>query len=272
MTRVNALLGILLSAFTVCMLMSCEEDAEKVLLTSETNMQGHRHDLHYNGDTLASITHTSFITHSETDTAQIDTVIRRDVDSLIYEPDGSVGMLRSHSRHSASGKVHRKFYFNSDNLLLRITRFSGTAEYTTDSMAYDYTGRKAFFYDLVNKEVNELEYDRQENIASILVKRMSSEQVISSVYNYYTTSRNPYLINLADGEKLFGCFHRESLTLYWYGGSRPQFHSVNNVQAYKQIRNNKESNALFEYQLRDGLPIARYGGDGVIFFRYAAAK
>ena len=249
--------------------MSCEDKHKGILLTAEIDMTGNRHDLRYTGDSLRSITYTTFITHSETDTAQIDTVIRRDVDSLLYNADGTISLWRTHSRHSAAGKVHRRYYFNADNLLTRITRFSGKTEYTTDSVAYDYTSHKAFYFDLVNKEVEEIEYDRNDNIVSVIRKRMNTGQVISTIYNYFTTSNNPYLLNLDEDSKLYGCFHRTTVSLFWNGGLRPQFHSARNVQATKHVRNKEESNALYEYQLRDGLPVARYGGYGVVFYRYS---
>jgi hypothetical protein len=253
-------------------LFGCAEEKSKVLLSAEISMLGNRHDLHYSGDSLMSIVYTTFITHSETDTAQIDTVIRRDVDSLLYNDNGSISLWRVHSRHSREGKIHRKFYFNSDNYLSKITRFSENAEYTTDSVSYDHTARKAYYHDLINKEFEEMEYDRDANITSITKRRRGpgSEQVISTIYNYFNSSRSPYLINLEDDAQLFGCFHRTAVSLFWNGGKRPQFHSVNNVQAAKLVRNKEESNALFEYQLRDGLPIARYGGYGVVFYKYAA--
>src|SRR5689334_16063097 len=214
-------------------LISCGEENEKAFVTAEISMAGDRHDLRYSGDSLVSIAYTTFITHSETDTAQIDTVIRRDVDSLLYEEGGSIALWRAHSRHSAAGKIHRRYYFNSDNLLVRITRFSGKTEYTTDSVSYDYTSGQAFYHDLINKEVDEIEYDREDNIASVTRKRLSTGQVVSTIYNYFTTSRDPYLLNLDDDTKLFGCFNRTTVTLFWNGGLRPQFHSAKNVQATK---------------------------------------
>jgi hypothetical protein len=272
MTQVKYLyIRILPAVVFVALLFSCDEKKEKVLLSSEISMLGNRHDLRYSGDSLVSIAYTTFITHSETDTAQIDTVIRHDVDSLLYDADGTISLWRVHSRHSQQGKIHRRFYFNSDNLLAKITRFSGSSEYTTDSVSYDFTSRKAYYHDLINKEHEELEYDRNANISTITRRRtgVGAERVISVIYNYFTTSHNPYLINLEDEEQLFGCFHRSTVSLFWNGGLRPQFHSYNNVQASKHVRNKEESNALFEYQLRDGLPVARYGGFGVVFYKYA---
>jgi hypothetical protein len=232
-------------------------------------MLGSRHDLKFRGDTLVSIIYSTFISASDTDTAKIDTVIRRDVDSLIYQADRSISMLRISSRHSPTGKINRKFYFNSDNLLTRITRFSGNVEYTTDSVVYDYTTMKALYYDLVNHELEELEYDRENNITSIVESRTGTNQVISTIFNYYTKSLDPFLINLGEDEQVFGCFNRKCVGLFWNGGLRPRFRSVNNVQATKQVRNSEESNALFEYHSRDGRPVARYGGYGVVFYKYA---
>jgi hypothetical protein len=266
---------------------ACSGDKGKVLILSEINMLGIRHDLTYHGDTLTTITHSTFITASETDTVSIDTVIRRDVDSVIYEADNSISLLRTYSRHSSYGKIHRRFRFDADDLLTSISRFSGDKEYTTDSVAYDYTAKKAYYFDLVNKLVEVLEYDRDDNIASIVVNKfgvlndglmVGNEQMpqvnpyaspfIQATYNYFNSTSDPFLINLNDSELLFGCFRRSTVGLFWNGGRRPEFRSANNVQAAKQERNKTETNALFEYQMKDGLPTARYGGDGVIYYRY----
>jgi len=265
---------------------ACGGDKGKVLILSEINMLGNRHDLAYRGDTLTSITYSTFITRSETDTVSIDTVIRRDVDSVIYEPDNSISLLRTYSRHSSYGKIHRRFRFDADNLLSSISRFNGDKEYITDSIVYDYTTQKAYYYDLVNNLVEELEYDRDDNITSVVVTKIgaaraqtvSQDQMpqfspdtspfLQATYNYFNTTRDPFLANLADAELLFGCFRKSSVGLFWNGGRRPEFRSAYNVQAAKHSRHNIETNALFEYQMKDGLPTARYGGDGVIYYRY----
>jgi hypothetical protein len=265
----TVLAKLIVVAISCMVIVSCDKDEPTAILATEIDMLGHRHDLKFRGDTLVGVIYSTFITRSETDTARIDTLIRRDVDSLVYESNQSISLLRKASRHSASGKVHRRFYFNADNLLSRITRFDGNVEYTTDSVTYDYTSLKAYYYDLVNHELEELEYDRDNNITSIIEKRTGTNQVIASVYNYFTESRDPFLINLNDDQQAFGCFHRKCVGLFWYGGMRPQFRSVNNVQATKQVRNKEESNALFEYHTREGLPVARYGGYGVVFYRYS---
>jgi hypothetical protein len=272
----------------VCFLFcACGGDKGKVLILSEINMLGNRHDLTYKGDTLTRITYSTFITKSETDTVNIDTVIRRDVDSVIYEPDNSISLLRTYSRHSSYGKVHRRFRFDADNLLASISRFNGEKEYITDSITYDYTAKKAYYFDLVNNLVEVLEYDRDNNITSIVVNKadaaggitlVDNQQMpqfnpeassfIQATYNYFSPTSDPFLINLKDSELLFGCFRRNSVGLFWNGGRRPEFRSANNVQAAKHERNKVESNALFEYQMKDGLPTARYGGDGVVYYRY----
>ena len=277
-----------ISSVVICFLFcACGGDKGKILILSEINMLGNRHDLNYRGDTLTRITYSTFITKSETDTVNLDTVIRRDVDSVIYEPDNSISLLRTYSRHSSYGKVHRRFRFDADNLLVSISRFSGDKEYITDSITYDYTAKKAFYYDLVNKLVEELEYDRDDNITSVLVNNIGAERSVKAVneeqmpqfspdsspfiqatYNYFNTTRDPFLTNLADAELLFGCFRKSSVGLFWNGGRRPEFRSAYNVQAAKHSRHNIETNALFEYQMKDGLPTARYGGDGVVYYRY----
>jgi len=278
----------LVSPVVICLLFcACSGNDGKVLVLSEINMLGSRHDLTYRGDTLTRITYSTFIAKSETDTVNIDTVIRRDVDSVIYEPDNSISLLRTSSRHSSYGKVHRRFRFDADNLLSSISRFNGDKEYTTDSMAYDYTSQKAYYYDLVNGLVEELEYDRDDNITSVVVSKIGAARenkivseaqmpqfspdaspFLQATYNYFNTTRDPFLTNLADGELLFGCFRKSSVGLFWNGGRRPEFRSAYNVQAAKHSRHNIETNALFEYQMKDGLPTARYGGDGVIYYRY----
>jgi len=274
----------LIPVAVVCFALGSCANNEKVLIMSEINMLGQRHDLAYKGDTLTQIIYSTFITSSETDTVKIDTLIRRDVDSVIYESDNSISLLRLFSRHGSYGKIHRKFRFNSDNLLTSISRFSGVTEYTTDSVAYDYTAHKAYYFDLVNKVVEVLEYDRDDNVASIIEKKIIgglaaqgeetpmpklSAEPVQTTYNYFSTSRDPFLNHLDDGDLLFGCFHRSTVGLFWNGGLSPRFSSANNVQAVKQTRNNQESNALFEYQMKDGLPTARYGGYGVVYYRYS---
>ena len=276
------------SSVVICFLFcACSGDKGKILILSEINMLGKRHDLTYRGDTLVRITYSTFITTSETDTVNIDTVIRRDVDSLIYEPDNSISLLRTYSRHSSYGKVHRRFRFDADNLLATISRFSGDKEYVTDSIVYDYTAKKAYYFDLVNNLVEVLEYDRDDNVASIVVNKIGAVRdkimienqqmptfnpdaspFIQATYNYFSPTSDPFLINLNDSELLFGCFRRSSVGLFWNGGRRPEFRSANNIQASKLERNKAETNALFEYQMKDGLPTARYGGDGVVYYRY----
>lgn len=270
----------------VCVgLCACSGKKDRVLITSEVNMAGHRHDLAYRGDTLTQITYSTFITRSDADTSKIDTLIRRDVDSLIYESDNSISLLRTFSRHGKFGSVHRKYRFNSDNLLLTISRYSPTGEYTTDSVAYDYTTRTAHYYDLVNKVVEILEYDRQDNVASIVKHRITNRSTTGAVsqsassvtpiqitYNYFTNSRDPFLINVSDDQLLFGCFRRSAISLFWNGALRPEFKSAHNIQATKQARNNQESNDLYEYQFRDGLPTARYGGYGAVYYRYRSLE
>ena len=263
----------LLATIATTPLLFCSDERPTAILTTEIDMLGNRHDLRFRGDSLLRIEYRTFITHSETDTTSIDTVIRRDIDSLIYSADQSVSLFRKASRHSEPGKINRRYYFNADNLLTRITRFSGNVEYITDSVVYDYTSLKVFYYDLVNHELDELEYDRDNNITSIVEKRTGTNQIISTTYNYFTESRDPFLINLTEDEQVFGCFQRKCVGLFWNGGMRPLFRSVNNIQATKQIRSNKEeTNALYEYHSRDGLPVARYGGYGVVFYRYAIRK
>jgi len=274
----------LIPAAAICLALCSCGKKDSVLIVSEINMLGQRHDLFYEGDTLTRIIYSTFITRSETDTVAIDTLIRRDIDSVIYESDNSISLLRTFSRHGAYGKIHRKFRFNSDNLLTSVSRFSGKIEYTTDSVAYDYTAHKVYYFDLVNKLVEELEYDRDDNISTIIERKVigspavpasgesplpkMSAEPVQTTYNYFTSSRDPFLNQLDDDDLLFGCFHRSSVGLFWNGGLNPKFSSVNNVQAVKRTRNHIESNALFEYQMKDGLPTARYGGYGVVYYRY----
>jgi hypothetical protein len=104
---------------------ACGDRRGKVQIVSEINMLGVRHDLTYRGDTLSSITYGTFISSSATDTTKIDTLIRRDVDSLVYESDNSIVLFRTFSRHGVFGKPHWRYRFNSDNLLTTISRFNG---------------------------------------------------------------------------------------------------------------------------------------------------
>jgi hypothetical protein len=53
---------------------------------------------------------------------------------------------------------------------------------------------------------------------------------------------------------------------------RPLYRSVNNIQATKQVRNKEETNALYEYHSSEGLPVARYGGYGAVFYRYTVRE
>jgi hypothetical protein len=266
-------------------LYACGDNNGKVLIVSQVNMLGNRHDLTYKGDTLTRIIYSTFITKSDTDSSKIDTLIRKDIDSLIYESDKSVSMFRTFSRHGTYGKIHRRFRFNMDNLLSTISRFNGKTEYTTDSVIYDYTSKKAYYYDLINKVVEVIEYDRDNNITTIteekasanffIFAKPSSQPMLNPIaeplrvtYNYFSKTNDPFLINLDDSELLFGCFNRKSVGLFWSGGHRPEFRSVNNVQAVKESRHGTETNALYEYQMEDGLPTARYGGYGVVYYRY----
>ena len=240
----------LIPVAAICLALFSCANKDEVLIVTEINMLGQRHDLTYKGDTLTQIIYSTFIANSETDSAAIDTLIRRDIDSLVYETDNSISLLRTFSRHGSYGKIHRRFRFNSDNLLTSISRFSGKTEYTTDSVIYDYTAHKAYYFDLVNKVVEELEYDRNDNITSIIEKKapgkLTSEvalvprispEPLQTTYYYYSSSKDPFLGHLDEDEMLFGCFHRNSVGLFWNGALSPKFSSFNNVQAIKQTRN-----------------------------------
>jgi hypothetical protein len=46
------------------------------------------------------------------------------------------------------------------------------------------------------------------------------------------------------------------------------FSSVNNVQSFKEVTKTEERNGLFEYQYAQGLPLAQFGTNSVIYRRY----
>lgn len=253
-------------------LASCS-DKKKVRLSSVLQTIGFKHTMSYKGDTLLRIQYNTFISRSQSDSLGIDTIIRKDVDSLAYDADNSIRLVRTFSKHSEYGhKNYRKYYFNTDLLLTRVTRFAEAGEYTTDSISYDYTTKTASLYDLINKTCVKLEYDRDFNISSRVEKRIESDHVVSTTYLYYNATRDPFLINLEDDELLFGCFNRQSVGLFWNGGHAMEIRSKNNVQAIKEVRYDGESNNLFEYQMKDGLPTAQYGGYGAVYYHYVAVQ
>jgi hypothetical protein len=253
------------------LLCSCETDKTYTLLTTEVNTSGVKHTVTYQGALPVKILYETFHGSGTRDTTYADSIVRQEIDSIKYNLEERTVLLTRLSRDDDSmwNRDFRKYYFNNDNLLTKITRFDTRTEYTTDSVAYDYTSRKAFFYDLINKHVFELVYDSRNNIELETEKRMSDQHEYQSYYYYYDASQNPFLVNLDEGDQLFGCFNYGVIGLFWNNASRPVFSSANNVQSFKEVTRTEERNGLFEYQYRHGLPFAQFGNSGVIYYRYA---
>lgn len=259
------LFGVLGVSLLLC---SCSKDKKYTLVTREINTAGSKHTVTYNGPLPARILYETFAGSGARDTTRADSIIRREIDSVKYDLNERTVLLTR--LYDDGHKDFRKYYFNSDNLLTKITRFDSNKEYLTDSVAYDYTMGKASFYDLINKHVYELIYDDKNNIESETEKRVSDQHVFRTFYFYYDKSSNPFLINLDDDEALFGCFNYETVGLFWNNASRPIFSSKNNVQSFKEVTNTEERNGLFEYQYRQGVPHVQFGNDGVIYYHYAS--
>jgi hypothetical protein len=258
--------GVLLAVLLLC---SCEKDKTYTLVTRELNTAGVKHTVTYDGALPARILFETFDGSGARDTTMADSILRREVDSVKYNLQARTILL---SRLDDNGhKDFRKYYFNSDNLLTKITRFDSNKEYTTDSVAYDYTKRTASFYDLINKHVFELVYDNKNNIETETEKRISDQHVFRTLYYYYDASANPFLINLDEDDALFGCFNYKTVGLFWNNASRPIFSSKNNVQSFKEVTTSHERNGLFEYQYRKGVPHVQFGNEGVIYYHYSKA-
>lgn len=256
--------GVLGVALVLC---SCETNKNYKLLTRELNTAGIRHVVTYNGARPVRILYETFDGTGARDTTMADSVLRREIDSVKFDAASQTILL---TRLSDEGhRDFRKYYFNSDNLLTKITRFDSKVEYITDSVRYDYTMRKAFFYDLINKHVYELVYDNKNNIETKSEKRLSDQHLYQTYYYYYDASASPFLINLDEDEELFGCFNSATVGLFWNNASRPVFCSKNNVQSFKEVTGTEERNGLFEYQYRHGVPQVQFGTDGVIYYRYS---
>lgn len=254
-------------ALVAILMISCGPDGPKILLKGELNTEGTRHRVWYNADVPVAIEFTMFEGTGTRDTTGTDMILRRELDSIIYNQDGSITMSRLDKKLNAF-QPFRKFYFNRDGLLTALARFSPTGEYQTDTVHYDYTMRKAFYYDLVNKNVFELEFDNKDNISSILEKRISDQHLFRTTYFYHDASKDPFLVNVDDSDQIFGCFHKTTVGLFWNNASRPRFSSANNVQSFKEIKGEEESNGLFEYHYQAGLPMIQYGNNGVIYYEY----
>jgi hypothetical protein len=256
------------------LLCSCETDKNYTLLTTEINTLGVKHTVTYDGALPVKILYETFHGSGTRDTTYADSIVRRELDSVKYNHDERTVLLTRapNDPNSAQHRDFRKYYFNKDNLLVKITRFGNSSEYVTDSVSYDYTTQTASFYDVINKHVFELVYDSKNNIESETEKRISDQHVYQTYYYYYDASQNPFLVNLDDDEQLFGCFNYQVIGLFWNNASRPVFCSSNNVQSFKEVTGTEERNGLFEYQYRQGLPSAQFGNSGVIYYRYAHAK
>lgn len=256
--------GVLVVALLLC---SCGSDKDYLLVTRELNTAGVKHTVTYRNELPVSILFETFHGSGSRDTTSVDSVLRREIDSVRYDPKSNTVLLTR--LYEEGHKDFRKYYFNTDNLLTKITRFDSKGEYVTDSVNYDYTTRKASFYDVINRHVYELVYDSKNNIETETQKRTTDQHVYQTFYYYYDASRNPFLVNLDEDETLFGCLNRGTVGLYWNNASRPIFSSKNNVQSFKEVSGNSENNGLFEYQYRSGVPAVQFGNTGVIYYKYA---
>lgn len=246
---------------------SCGGDKSYTLLWHEVNTSGVKHTVTYEKELPVAIVYETFHGSGTRDTTMADSVLRKEVDSINYDLEAKTVLLTR--LYDDEHKDFRKYYFNADNLLTKITRFDSKVEYVTDSVTYDYTQRTAFFYDVINKHVYELVYDNRNNIETETQKRISDQHIYQTYYYYYDASRNPFLVNMDEGEELFGCFNYSTVGLFWNNASRPIFSSKNNVQSFKEVTGNEEHNGLYEYQYRQGLPAVQFGNDGVIYYRYS---
>jgi hypothetical protein len=266
MIRVTALTKSLPFLVIALLTASCGGDKSYVLMWHELNTSGVKHTVSYQKELPVAIVFETYHGTGTKDTTGVDSVLRREVDSVKYDLEENTVLLTR--LYDTSRKDFRKYYFNSDNLLTKITRFDKKTEYVTDSAAYDYTTRTAKFYDVINKHVYELVYDQKNNIESETEKRVSDQHVFQTFYYYYDASKNPFLVNLDDDETLFGCFNMTTIGLFWNNASRPMFSSVNNVQSFKEVTGTEENNGLFEYQYAQGLPLVQFGTNSVIYRRY----
>jgi len=245
---------------------ACGGDKDYKLVTREVNTAGIKHTVTYDEKLPVSIVFETFHGSRSRDTTGTDSILRREVDSIKYDLESNTALLMR--LYDEGHREFRKYYFNSDNLLTKITRFDSKVEYITDSVSYDYTSRKASFYDIINKHVFELVYDHRNNIETETQKRMSDQHVFQTYYYYYDASRNPFLVNFDEDETLFGCFHLETVGLFWNNAARPVFSSKNNVQSFKEVSGGQERNGLFEYQYHSGVPTVQFGTNGVIYYKY----
>jgi hypothetical protein len=250
---------------------SCGKDKDLTLVHSELNTSGVKHTVYYREGLPDCIVFETFAGSGGKDTTAVDSTLRREIDSVTYDLQNRTALL---IRLTGGGpKDLRRYYFNADYLLTKITRFGdGETEYVTDSIRYDYMTRSAFFYDVINKRVFELVYDTRNNIERETLKRVADQHVYQTYYYYYDASRNPFLANLDDSEGLFGCFNYATAGLFWNNATRPIFSSMNNVQSFKVVTGTEERNGLFEYQYRHGLPAAQFGTNSVVYYHYLTSE
>lgn len=266
MSRVVALMKSLVYALGILFLISCGGDKSYTLLWNELNTSGVKHIVRYDKHLPVAIIIETFHGTGTRDTTGVDSVLRREIDSIKYDFDNNTVLLTR--LLDSTHKDFRKYYFNSDHLLTKISRFDSKKEYVTDTVIYDYTGRRAFFYDLINKHVYELVYDNKNNIESETQKRVSDQHLFKTFYYYYDASENPFLTNLDEDEQLFGCFNMSTIGLFWNNAQRPVFSSRNNVQSFKEVTKTEEHNGLFEYHYVQGFPVAQFGTNSVIYYRF----
>lgn len=252
------------------LLAACSKESRHIFVTSELNTVGTRHIVAYNNELVPSkIIYETFMGSGTRDTTGIDSLTTLHIDSIVYDyPNRQAKLVRIVTNGEPTKRNFRKYYFNSDNLLVRMTRFSNSGEFTTDSVYYDYTRRRAHFLDLINRISYVLEYDVSNNILSCIQAKTSDGTPLNSEYYYYDQASNPFLAHFPEDDLLFGCFNINNVGLFWNNGVRPAFSSRNNIQSMKRIRSGEETNELFEYQYHEGVPVVQYGSDGVVYYRY----
>jgi len=249
---------------------SCNNKKDNVLILSDINTIGIKHRITYKEGLPTTIEYNTYIGTGTADSSGAENVIRIDIDTIIYDFSNKTILLkRIHEfKEKQIAKDYKKYYFNEDNLLYKSVRFNALGERVCDSIHYDKVTKRAFYYDLINNEYTELQYDQQDNIILELHRRIGDTAIVQRTSYTHDSFIQPYLVRLDKNEKLFGCFNIKSTAIFWNSFSRPVFCSTNNVVKFKSYHYGKESIGEYQYEYSDGLPIVRYGGYGVLYYRY----
>lgn len=254
---------LLLLAITSC-------NKKKVYIKSDFNTIGVKHSITYKDELPIKIEYNTFVTKGYDISQDNIEIVRVDIDSIIYDFDKkTIQLLRIHDfKEKIDNRKYKNYYFNEDHLLYKITRFDSDREYEIASVIYDFDKRKVVYHDFINHNITELYYNKNSNIEKEIERKISDSTVVGSALYKYDNYNDPFLYNLPENEKLFGCFNIRCVGIFWNSFSKPLLCSRNNIIEVEDTYYGNESVVKYSYEYKDGFPKVRYGGFGVLYNEY----